>query len=284
VKAPASPARTGYAPRFAGRFALLLARCFYTWKYVGSIRADSARARPRRLSRARTVFTRRNNALQGSCVAPHAGAWIEDGSLSQACGTIGVAPHAGAWIETRSRVSLWRADRSRPMRARGSKLCARRSQSASHYVAPHAGAWIETSKCRADSPMARVAPHAGAWIETDTPMNAAASAAVAPHAGAWIETSANRRLSRSHQCRAPCGRVDRNVTGPSLCEAALCRAPCGRVDRNDFMGSVATARVSRAPCGRVDRNQDIVGRRARRSLSRPMRARGSKQSISRRSQ
>jgi len=33
-------------------------------------------------------------------VAPHAGAWIETGSIADCAMCLMVAPHAGAWIET----------------------------------------------------------------------------------------------------------------------------------------------------------------------------------------
>jgi len=35
-----------------------------------------------------------------SCVAPHAGAWIETSADLKLCPYFSVAPHAGAWIET----------------------------------------------------------------------------------------------------------------------------------------------------------------------------------------
>jgi len=36
-----------------------------------------------------------------SCVAPHAGAWIETIEILSRHLVVRVAPHAGAWIETR---------------------------------------------------------------------------------------------------------------------------------------------------------------------------------------
>ena len=124
-----------------------------------------------------------------TCVAPHAGAWIETWSygynnrlrneshptrvrgLKRIRGywcwrTHVVAPHAGAWIETVSGLTTFTITRaSHPTRVRGLKrrLChTGHKQSA---VAPHAGAWIETVFGQVHVSNPRVAPHAGAWIE-----------------------------------------------------------------------------------------------------------------------
>ena len=147
------------------------------------------------------------------------------------CAVTSVAPHAGAWIETGSIDSTPGGIESPLTQGRGLKLWPypRRSTEWSpltqgrglkpwsdasyqwHLVAPHAGAWIETVGGHAQLTRGEVAPHAGAWIETTghdarrallraspltqgrglKPVAAAqcAGAAVAPHAGAWIETS-----------------------------------------------------------------------------------------------
>src|SRR5690554_7851785 len=53
---------------------------------------------------------KRRHALSSarrSCVAPHAGAWIETGHPAKIQGSIKVAPHAGAWIETKSQAKKY---------------------------------------------------------------------------------------------------------------------------------------------------------------------------------
>src|SRR3546814_18463753 len=78
-----------------------------------------------------------------------------------------VAPHAGAWIETRSEgVHSLTAGPSPLMQGRGSKQHPTHAFLRCGGVAPHAGAWIETRGGAAEArSRGRVAPHAGAWIE-----------------------------------------------------------------------------------------------------------------------
>ena len=56
-----------------------------------------------------------------SCVAPHAGAWIETIILILYRPLPSVAPHAGAWIETVNTPNMVAPQRSLPMRERGLK-------------------------------------------------------------------------------------------------------------------------------------------------------------------
>ena len=103
----------------------------------------------------------------GTCVAPHAGAWIETGALVKSKSSAMVAPHAGAWIET-------------VFVALGSTARA---------VAPHAGAWIETVIGRQqykemESPLMR-----GRGLKQAEELRGQLGERVAPHAGAWIETT-----------------------------------------------------------------------------------------------
>ena len=81
-----------------------------------------------------------------SCVAPHAGAWIETSGVQSARHGIGVVPHAGAWIETTISNREMRTSSSPPMRGRGLKHDHRLARRRQNVVAPHAGAWIETSE------------------------------------------------------------------------------------------------------------------------------------------
>ena len=55
---------------------------------------------------------------------------------------------------------------SRPSRARGLKLQAKRLRLMLAAVAPLAGAWIETDRVSVHAHVRVVAPLAGAWIET----------------------------------------------------------------------------------------------------------------------
>ncbi len=55
-----------------------------------------------------------------------------------------VAPHAGAWIETGTLRDLYVSAGSHPMRVRGLKHSVFSYMLPVSLVAPHAGAWIET--------------------------------------------------------------------------------------------------------------------------------------------
>ena len=60
--------------------------------------------------------------VDGYCVAPYVGAWIETHNAPSSLRPLSVAPYVGAWIET--------------------KNAAR--EISCHKVAPYVGAWIET--------------------------------------------------------------------------------------------------------------------------------------------
>ena len=57
-----------------------------------------------------------------------------------------VAPHAGAWIETPDQGKGYFQQGSPPMRGRGLKQLNRLPCPKTNKVAPHAGAWIETDR------------------------------------------------------------------------------------------------------------------------------------------
>ena len=111
-------------------------------------------------------LSRIQQADNGICVAPHAGARIETLCVASCLLYLRVAPHAGARIETLPDTVI----------------------PASGLVAPHAGARIETSAAGATGRLVAVAPHAGARIETRSGSIGTGGRYVAPHAGARIET------------------------------------------------------------------------------------------------
>ena len=142
-------------------------------------------------------------------------------------------------------------------------------------VAPHAGAWIETFEIQRTYNTYSVAPHAGAWIETILRLAISSVFPVAPHAGAWIETPFQPRshpMPWSRPMRAR-GSKPKNQLALGL---ETRRAPCGRVDRNGQRTREYASLACRAPCGRVDRNVRSMVAMYFPSVSRPMRARGSK--------
>ena len=79
-----------------------------------------------------------------------------------------VAPRVGAWIETELPESSSKVGTSRPVWARGLKLCQSRNREGKNCVAPRVGAWIETYVEAKNYILRSVAPRVGAWIETPT--------------------------------------------------------------------------------------------------------------------
>jgi hypothetical protein len=88
-----------FDPGKPGRFAFCLFSCSIVknWYFVKSIFGIF-----QCLKTVRRKYRFCSGLVQcrGLTVAPHAGAWIETGSLSMSGLFNKVAPHAGAWIET----------------------------------------------------------------------------------------------------------------------------------------------------------------------------------------
>ena len=148
-------------------------------------------------------------------------------------------------------------ERSRPLRARGLKLCCPYPALMPGHVAPPAGAWIETIPPVRHRGRCAVAPPAGAWIETSTrfkqygqrirsrPLRARGlklhiaavetrAEAVAPPAGAWIETDSSHTRSRHNQSRP------QRARGLKL--VVLSREP--RTGRPAMLGDVCQQRLA----------------------------------------
>ena len=170
-------------------------------------------------------------------VAPRTGAWIETRWYGQRTIRPRVAPRTGAWIETSARAALASKGKSRPARARGSKLHLRRSGWRDQPVAPRTGAWIETPIIRASSRRRTSrAPHGRVDRNFNSAMIVGAVTGRAPHGrvdrnkGGAVADADHRRARR-----APHGRVDRNCTNRGSGRPPNGRAPHGRVDRNFSM-------------------------------------------------
>src|SRR5262249_38386646 len=99
---------------------------------------------------------------------------------------------------------------------------------------------------------------------------------VAPLAGAWIETAAAASLAGRLGSRPSRARGSKQAT-LDVPLIATSRAPRGRVDRNRASTAPSSNEASRAPRGRVDRNEANNLEALAVQLSRPSRARGSKQ-------
>ena len=119
-----------------------------------------------------------------------------------------VAPRAGAWIETWCRSwARWPSSKSRPVRARGLKLC---------HLADDFGL-----------PLSR--PVRARGLKRGTGGAACRRHSVAPLAGAWIESPRSRRRSRSTSSGPVRARGLKRGWAVGH-DPAQRRAPCGRVD------------------------------------------------------